>query len=389
MAPRHDVPTTQRCGLIVPSLDAGGLEEVVAMLATELPAHGFETSVLCTHRGGAIADRLQGAGVSVTVAKGSARQWRAWIKRTQPTVFSTHFVSLPAAALLAKWAPIVETVHNTYLWLSPKEWEAQRATTALASAVVAVSETVASYHQRTCGPLPATVIPNGVQGSRLPDIARSDARERLNLGPDDMAFVHVGRFCAQKNQLGLVDALAEVVGEDARVHLLLVGGQDDAGYVDQVRARAGGLLTRGAVRFIAPTPDPAFVFAASDAFVSNSFFEGWSLAATEALWMGRPVILSHCGGAREQTGEDGRLGYLVPNPGGDPATLALQQVQHPSAEVTTVNRNAMQLAVRTLIANRAHWASRSDEIAREARARWSSERMAAEYAAVLRAAAGA
>lgn len=389
MARRHEAPSTQRCGLVVPSLDAGGLEEVVAMLATELPALGFETSVLCTHRGGAIADRLQGAGVSVTVADGSPRQWRAWIKHTQPTVLSTHFVSLPAVTLLAKWAPVVETVHNTYLWLSPKEWDAQRATTALATGVVAVSETVASYHQRACGPLPATVIPNGVQGTRLSHIVRGDARERLDLGTDDVVFVHVGRFCAQKNQLGLVDALAEVITEDARVRLLLVGGQDDAGYVDQVRACAGGLLTRGAVRFIAPTPDPAHIFGAADAFVSNSFFEGWSLAATEALWMGRPVILSHCGGAREQTGEDGRLGYLVPNPGGDPATLALQQVQHPSAEVTSVNRSAMQRAVRAFIAHRAHWADRSDEIAREARARWSSERMAMEYASVLRAAAGA
>lgn len=385
---RVDSTSPRRCGLVVRSLSSGGLEEVVAMLATELPAHGFEPSVLCTHEGGAVADRLQRAGISVTVAGGAPRAWRAWLKKLRPTVLSTHFAPLRAVEVLSEWAPVVDTVHNTYLWLSPSEWEEERAKCALATSVVAVSETVAAYHRRAAGTRQLAVIPNGVQGTRLAAVPQADARAQLGLGPDDVVFVHVGRFCVQKNQLGLVDVMADVLTEDGRVRLLLVGNQEDAEYVNQVRARAGALLARDAIRLVSAMPDPALVLSAADAFISNSFFEGWSLAATEALWMGRPVILSNCGGSLEQVGDNSHNGFLVPNPGGDPATLELPQVHNPSEEVSIRNRDAMRQAVRSFIAERERWAGRSDEIMQEARARWSAGRMAESYAAVFRAAAG-
>ena len=74
-----------RCGLVVQTLHSGGLEEVVAMLALGLPSHGIEVHLLCTHSGGAVADRLRAAGVPVTIGDGSPRKWRAWAKaQSQP-----------------------------------------------------------------------------------------------------------------------------------------------------------------------------------------------------------------------------------------------------------------------------------------------------------------
>lgn len=376
-----------RCGLVVPTLGTGGLEEVVGMLATGLPALGIETTVLCTHGGGAIAERLQAAGVPVTVAEGSSRAWRSWARRARPTVLSTHFAPPDAVTRLAQWAPVVETVHNTYVWLSPPEWALERAKCATATSLVAVSATVAAYHRRAVGPFDMTVIPNGVQDTRLVTWHQPAARTQLGLGTDDIVFVHVGRFCVQKNQAGLVDAFVDVAADEPRARLLLVGGQDDSRYVELVRARAGAATATGAVRLLPATPDPGLVLAASDAFVSNSFFEGWSLAATEALWLGRPVLLSDTGGARELIGEGEGNGVLVPNPGGDPATLTWQQVEAPADDVTVRNREAMRHAVHAFVSHRERWAERSTEIMRDARARFSADRMTAAYAAVLRAAA--
>jgi glycosyltransferase involved in cell wall biosynthesis len=387
-AKRNDSASSRRCGLVVRALGSGGLEEVVAMLATELPAQGFETSVLCTHEGGAVAERLQRSGISVTVAKRSPRAWRSWVKQFRPTVLSTHFAPLKAVAVLSEWAPVVETVHNTYVWLSPAEWEEERAKSRLAKSLVAVSETVAAYHRRAIGPFHVSVIPNGVQGERLHAVPRADARVTLGLGADDVVFVHVGRFCVQKNQRGLVHALADILAEDPRARLLLVGNEDDSAYVDHIRRDAAELLARGALRLVPAMPDPSLVLSAADAFISNSFFEGWSLASTEALWMGRPVILSDCGGSVEQVGDDSRNGFVVPNPGGLPLTLDLQQVQQPSEAASITNRDAMRAAVRAFISQRAHWAGRSEPIMREARERWSAARMAESYVPVLLAAAG-
>lgn len=388
-SPSVSASSTPRCGLVARSLGSGGLEEVVALLATELAAIGFETSVLCTHGGGPIAERLRAAGVSVTVADGSARAWRDWAKQVRPDVVSTHFVSLEAIRVLAKWAPVVETVHNTYVWLSPTEWQEERAKCAIATRMVAVSETVASFHRRNCGQVQYDIIPNGVQGARFATVPRNVARDRLQLGPDDIVFVHVGRFCLQKNQLGLIDALADTMEANGRVRLVLVGGHEDAPYVDRVHSQAGALIARDAVRLLPATRDPGLVLSAADAFVSNSFFEGWSLAATEALWLGRPVILSDCGGSRELIGDNEQHGFLVPNPGGDPSTLDWGQVTAPTPAVHALNREAMQRAIASYIANRDDWAKRGDEIAHRARSRWTAEQMAVSYGAVFRTVTGA
>lgn len=381
--------STLRCGVVVHSLATGGLEEAVAMLALGLPAHGFQTSVLCTHSGGLVAERLRAAGIPVTVANGSPRAWRAWVKDTRPDVISTQFVSLNAMTLLARSAPVVEAVQNTNVWLSPSEWAEERGKCDIATSLVAVSDTVADYHRRMCGPYPMHVIPNGVDGNRVIGVPRTQARERLGFDTDDVVLVQVGRFCVQKNQIGIVEILAAVLEDDPRVKLVLVGGPGDAGYLERVVAQAGELLVRGAIRIVPYAPDPGLVLSAADAFISNSFFEGWSLAATEAAWLGRPVILSDCGGARELIGDDQHGGILIPNPGGDPATLAWAQVTNPATDVAARNRDALQRAVRSFVAKRNEWTDRSADIMRDTRARWSAERMTASYAAVLRAAAAA
>jgi glycosyltransferase involved in cell wall biosynthesis len=375
-----------RCGLVVQRFDTGGIEEVVAMLARGLPSHDIEAHVLCTHSGGSVADRLRTAGVPVTIGDGSPRTWRAWLKETKPDVISAHAVPLKAVERLARSAPIVETIHNTNVWLSPSEWDDERRKCRIATTLVAVSETVAAYHQHVCGPHPMQVIPNGVDARRLVDVSPQAAREQLGFGADDLVLVQVGRFCIQKNQLGLVDILVDVLDGDARIKLVLLGADGDPGYRERVEARAAAQIARGAVRTVPYSNEPGLVIAAADALISNSYFEGWSLAATEGVWLGKPLILSDCGGARELVGADGRGGILVPNPGGDPATLAWDNVVNPPTDVAIANRSALQDAVRAFARDRDRWEARSAAISAAARARYSSEQMIAAYAAVFQAA---
>ena len=371
------------------SLEAGGTEEAVSMLATNLAQHGVNVSVLCADRGGAVAQRLRDAGIPVTVAGGSRQKWRAWAKATRPDVISSHSASLKTVRTLASFAPVVETIQNMHVWFSPQEWADERAKSEFATSLVAVSDMVARYYRRVSDDRPVTVIPNGVHETRVIGVPRSTARERLLLGSDDIVFVHVGRFCIQKNLVGLVDAFARLHSEDPRVRLLLVGRRDeDEDYAREVEASAPALFASGAIRTLPFTPDPGLALSAADAYVSNAFFEGWSLAATEALWLGRPVILSECGGSRELIGEDGCRGILVPNPGGDPATLEWPQVVKPAADVTSRNRAALHAAMRSFVSQYELWASRSAEISLEAQQRWSAIQVVAAHAAVLHRTAG-
>ena len=158
-------------------------------------------------------------------------------------------------------------------------------------------------------------------------------------------FVQVGRWTLQKNQLGLIDAFRDVLRAAPRALLLLVGTAADRAYVAKLRAEHADLLARGRVRLVPFETWVDHALSAADVFVANSYFEGWSVAASEALWAGLPLVLSECGGSRELVGAAGERGRLVPNAVGDPLELSLRLLENPDPAGIERNREALVRAM--------------------------------------------
>ena len=379
-----------RAGLVVTSLDRGGLEEIVSLLAQVLPAHGVRPYVLCTHSGGVVADRLRSAGIPVAIANGRRSEWRAWAATVRPEVASTHFSDVEAVEELhALGIPLIETVHNTYAWFGPDDWarEARKATSL--TATVAVSETVARYYARRCPAAPRPrVVPNAVQPGRAAVVPRGFARREHALRADAPVLVHPGRLSMQKNLSGLLAAFASVVECAPDASLVLAGPRHDRRYLRSVVRAHRPLVRNGSVRVLPPVPHVGTLLSAADAFVSNSFYEGWSVAASEAAWGGLPLVLSDCGGSRELIGEGDARGRLVPNPLGDPLEVTSEAMRNARPEAQEPNREALTAAMLDVIAGREAWAARRDEIRAHARRQLAPDRMADAYAVLLRGAAG-
>lgn len=380
-----------RAGIVARSLDAGGLEEVVALLAQALPSEGVGTSVLCTHGGGALADRLREAGVPVTVAEGDEDAWRRWRAALAPGVLCTHSSDPRALEVLAEdGTPVVETVHNTYVWLSADEWAAEAGKREAVSATIAVSETVARYHARHCpGPGPMHVVPNAVHPARTPRVPRAWARRHLGVSESEPLFVHHGRAAYQKNLPGLLGAFADLLEVSPAARLWLVGPPESEEAFAELKEAHRTLFERGAVRHVPRVATVGTVLSAADAYVSASFFEGWSVAASEALWVGRPVVLTECGGAAELVGADGARGRLVPNAVGDPVAATRALVLDPPADTSRRSRHALTEAMHTIVEERPAWSARSPAIRAHARVALSPGRMAADHARILLEVAGA
>ena len=374
-----------RCGLIVERLDRGGLEAVVAALALLLPAHGIEPFILCTAAGGRTAERLARAGVPVRIETGRAG-WRAWAEETRPQVVSAHFVGpQPLEEMAALRIPAVETVHNTYVWFGPHDWERERAKQQLLQAIIHVSRTAALYHARHVGRgVPRALVPNGVDPARVAALPRAYARRALGVTAPDRVCASVGRLCLQKNQIGLLAAFRDVLAAEPRALLLLMGNGQDQPYAAELRARGSDLIARGRLRLLPDGDEVATLLSAADAFVANSFFEGWSLAATEALCCGAPVVLSECGGSRQLIGREGARGFLVPNPAGDPLSLTPASLADPDAGALARNRTALTEAMLGATSGRFADEDCRDAIRRGARARFGAATMARAHAGVLR-----
>ncbi len=385
-----------RVGLVARSLGTGGLEEVVALLAQALPASGVEARVYCTERGGPVADRLARSGVAVAVGDGRARSCASWAESAGVDVVSTHFVPLDVTrSLVRAGVPVVDTVHNTYAWLSEAQWAEERERGAAVQGVVAVSRTAGDYWSSRAGREVDAIVPNGVHPGRVARVPRSFARGILGVPPDDPLAVTVGRLTRQKNPDGLLRAFAAVLDSVPHARLLLVGPDDVTVPMSELSARHRALFEGGRVRTLGARTDVGVVLSAADVFVSSSFYEGWSVAASEAAWLGLPMVLTDAGAATTLVGERGERGFVVPNPLGDPLAVddasierALEAATRGGPEETAAtSERALARALVSVLGEPGSWAARASATAGWARAALSPSAMAGRYATVLRGAA--
>jgi glycosyltransferase involved in cell wall biosynthesis len=261
------------------------------------------------------------------------------------------------------------------------DWEREARKRTHLTGTVAVSDLVARYYARFTETEPTRhVIPNGIHPARAARVPREWARARLDIPSSAPVIAHLGRVTLQKNVLGLLDAFEAVLEREPSAHLLLAGSLNDSAYVRRVRRAHGALLRSSAVRLLPPVPHVGAILSAADVYVSNSFFEGWSLAASEAAWNGLPLVLSDCGSARQLVGEQGERGIIVPNPLGDPLEVTWERLKAPSPATLAANQAALSEALIDLLATRPGWAAPRDDIVRHARSELGPGRVSSSYA---------
>jgi glycosyltransferase involved in cell wall biosynthesis len=133
-------------------------------------------------------------------------------------------------------------------------------------------------------------------------------RARLGVSPEALLFGTVGQMRPEKNQEVLLTTLRRLRVARVDAHLVIAG---DGPLRDFLKRRAIALEIADRVSFVGEVDDVRPVLTALDVFVLPSIaVESFSNAALEAMAIGRPVILSDIGGAREMI-DDGVEGYVV------------------------------------------------------------------------------
>lgn len=390
------IPDPVRCLLVADGLEIGGIGTVIEMLAIGLGEHGVDPVVLCPEDGARTA-RLRGAGVEVLVAGDEASALRA-IRDARPDVIQLH--SAPPAlerAALRSGLPLIPVMHNTEIHFTRARWARFATLMTRSVRAIAVSETVSAFHRRRIGDDTAiTVIPNGSPVARTPSPAqRRRARAALSavtgaeIG-DDVVFVCLARYDAQKNTAGLVAAFAAAIA-DGQEPVRLVWAGEPSDTAEMRRADALRRCAAAADRIhLLGSSDARTLLTAADVFVLDSFFEGWPMAATEAAAIGLPLVLSDVGGGRELVARDATRSVLVPNATG-PADQVTDAKVRTARRRSTSQPNAAALSAAVAAVAATVRAERAGTAPRPAADpyRGGVRAMRAAHAAVIRAAAGA
>lgn len=136
----------------------------------------------------------------------------------------------------------------------------------------------------------------------------SALRHSLGLSETDFVVGTIGQLRPEKHQRDLIVAVHRLREQGVPATALIVGGGSEEG---ALRKLTGELGMEAHVRLIGELKDVRPALLASDVFVLTSLSETFSNAALEAMAMGRPVVLSDAGGAREMVWE-GVNGFLFP-----------------------------------------------------------------------------
>ena len=267
-----------------------------------------------------------------------------------------------ACAILGKLTGAKSIVHvhlKCAAWMGrPLRWAMHQA-----DALAGISRfVVASLHESGYSRRKTHTVLNAIELRRWdPTIDPGPVRREFCVPPGAPVVACAGRLFAGKGHGEVVRAIAVLRQEFPDIRLLIIGRDDlqvmRTSYTEELKALAASLGISRHVVFTGHRPDMPQVFAACDVFALPSFEEPFGLVYLEAMAMKKPVIALGNGGAVEIV-EHGRNGLLV-NP---------DQPQELATHLATLLRDA---ALRARMGEHGR---------RQVEARFTAQRMAADFA---------
>jgi Glycosyltransferase len=278
--------------------------------------------------------------------------------------------------------PMIETIHNMYVFLDEGRWNVERNNESLFTAMIAVSKCVKEIYVRkngTINPNKIDIVENAADSDRLLPKERRYVRELLGIDESSTVFICVSSFDSRKNQLGLMtafDSFYNMVSKDS--YLILVGNSLSEFYKDAVDEYMQELSSKSNILILPYQEDVASLLNASDAFVLPSYFEGWSIAATEALYCGTPLIHSNCGSGVEIVSE-GENGILISNPAGDIGAITAEQLFRIMNDRNPQNTQELVSAMGKIHKDIEYWRTKRHNIASKSLLRFNRDKMVDGY----------
>lgn len=336
-APDPEAPAVLQ---VLPSLTTGGVERGTVDIAAALTGAGLRAIVVSA--GGPMEhdiERVGGEHITLPVDSKNPLVIRKNIAALAKVIRSRRIGLVHARSRAPAWSarsaaqrcgvPFMTTFHGTYNFNNPAK-KAYNAIMAKGERVIAISEFIGRHIVENYDTPEGRVrvIPRGIDIDTFnPDAVSPERMIQLSQSwrlPDDAPVIMLpGRLTRWKGQSVLIEAARRLGRADVRV--LLVGDdQGRTGYRDELEAQIARIGTEGIIHLTGPCRDMAAAYMLANVVVSPSTDpEAFGRVAAEGHAMGRPVIASDHGGARE-TVISGETGWLVPPGDADALAQALR-----------------------------------------------------------------
>lgn len=314
-------------------LRPSGAEEMLRIAGPYWRSRGCDLHILCiAEEPGDFAETLAAAGWTIHLTgahRGSialAKALHTSLREIQPDVLHIHpeaYGPLPFLVGRRLGIPMARTVHNRFgfdgilrLRKTCERWIARK----LGVRFIAIGQTVLD-NERQRFRNPCLLLWNWIDTEKFrppsPEQRRA-ARLHFDLPEDKIVLVSVGNGSDVKNYQSVIQALAHLA--DSRLLYCQVGHPHPAG-TDENLARH--LKVNDQVRFCGPSHEVLQWLWAADLFVMPSLYEGFGLAAVEALAAGCRCVFADCPGLSDFKSFELDATWVEPSP--DALTTAIRE----------------------------------------------------------------
>jgi glycosyltransferase involved in cell wall biosynthesis len=330
----------------------GGGERAVLQLASQLPEHGFQASVLTF-----FLDPESPALKMTTVPMyclpmrrtygieglQAALRFRQFIRREEFAIVHTVFESSDLWAgfvtRIGSRAKLVWSRRDMGIFRKSKHRIAYRLMSRIPHAVVAVSEEVRQYCVRTDG-INSSRVHTIYNGLNIEQFAKARNRSRGR-----QRVISVGNIRRVKGHDIFIRAAAIIAQRFPGARFSIAGEVLEQQYFQELLMLISNLGLADRFRFEGGAIDLPSFLAGADIFVLPSRSEGFSNALIEAMAASLPVVATRVGGNPEAV-EDGVTGLLVPPEDPDALADALQELLSDSERSWAMGGAGRRLAIR-------------------------------------------
>ncbi len=355
--------TGERINLLieVASFDKGGLEKVVLDSALRFDRSRFSVTVVSIGRTGYLAQLAERHGIRVYRLPLFNKQgvYRKILNRHDINLSNSHFSYFGYPLLQASGIPNITFIHNVYAFLPPM-LAAFRDADRYVDHYISVSNSATRYAVGKLGVRTEkiTTIPNGLIVEEHEERKRNASpvrRGEFGLAETDYVFLNVASYNLHKGHYLMADAMRRIAQLRSDIKILCIGNVINQPHITAFRRYLKEKSLDRSILMPGYYPHVESFYGITDAFLLPSFIEGWSIAMNEAMFYGKPLILTRTG-ASEEVIRDGDIGILVDNEYGDILNLdaaLLDDLAYNRREFVTADQLAG--AMIAMADNRDYW----------------------------------
>ena len=374
-------------GIVVTTLDKGGLEQVVVNLYKGYCRNGIKTYLLCQKNIlGELAKEIDQE--SLFIYYDDRDRFLKIIKDNGINILHYHYNTFCMEEMQEHNVRTIYTMHNAYAWKDDYEIREYAKVLSGCNCVIAVSNFVKSYFDKRTNGICKNMITinNGIDFDelRLDEMAPNTTRESLKLKENDIVFSFVASFYPTKGQCGMIGVMEKIRRYNPHIKLLLVGNIGDTYYYDKFMELLRESPAKDSIIHVPYFPHcsmGAFLRSTTDAFILPTLQEGCSNAVLEALYCDCPIIMTDIGNSAEMRKLESCI--VVSPPYEDLSKMTNSDIILTSYHKDMPNQDEVVNAMCEMASNLEQF-KRSAKLSEKEKEQYNTEKMVESYLEIIR-----